>query len=67
MSIHKVSTNCVYTIDDSTGRMEARHWLATATEVEAGKWADLRYEMIGILIFSANSHLQRVAKTNTFG
>ncbi|KAF9562546.1 replication protein A subunit RPA32 [Agrocybe pediades] len=42
VSIQKQTTNCVYTIDDGTGVIEARQWLDASNEDEAKKWEDIQ-------------------------
>jgi len=36
--IQSQTTNCVYTIDDGTGRIEARHWIDSSSEEGTSKW-----------------------------
>ncbi|KAF8163362.1 hypothetical protein B0H34DRAFT_320662 [Crassisporium funariophilum] len=40
-SIQTQTTNCVYSIDDGTGRMEARHWIDSSTDEDASKWGGI--------------------------
>ncbi|KAF8892525.1 hypothetical protein BD779DRAFT_1509479 [Infundibulicybe gibba] len=41
VSVRTQATNIVYWIDDSTGRIEARHWLDTSIESESIKWTGI--------------------------
>ncbi|KAF8201721.1 hypothetical protein BJ912DRAFT_514297 [Pholiota molesta] len=46
VSIQKQTTNSVYMLDDGTGRMEARHWVDSASDDDSHKWAaieEMRY------------------------
>jgi hypothetical protein len=43
ISIHSQSTNCVYWLDDGSGRIEARHWLDASSPEDAEKWAGVTY------------------------
>ncbi|KAJ2913448.1 hypothetical protein MD484_g6961, partial [Candolleomyces efflorescens] len=45
LQISPQATNCVYTLDDGTGRIEARHWVDNASETNAQKWAGLKENM----------------------
>jgi len=38
VSIQTQTTNCVYSIDDGTGRIEARHWIDSSSEEEGSNW-----------------------------
>jgi len=40
-SIQAQTTNCVYVIDDGTGRIEARHWVDSNSEEDAEKWGGI--------------------------
>lgn len=42
MTIQSQTTNCVYWIDDGTGRVEARHWIDSSSEEDAGKWGGIQ-------------------------
>ena len=42
-SIQKQATNCVYMVDDGTGRIEARHWVDSTNEDEGSKWGGIEY------------------------
>ena len=42
LQINPQATNCVYILDDGTGRIEARHWVDNASETNAQKWAGLK-------------------------
>jgi len=39
--VQSQTTNCVYTIDDGTGRIEARHWIDSSSEEGASKWKEI--------------------------
>lgn len=41
-SVQAQTTNCVYTIDDGTGRIEARHWVDSTSEEDDGKWSGIQ-------------------------
>jgi replication factor A2 len=41
VSIQKQATNCVYMVDDGTGRIEARHWVDSTNEDEGSKWGGI--------------------------
>jgi len=41
VSIQKQATNCVYLVDDGTGRIEARHWVDSTNEDEGSKWGGI--------------------------
>jgi hypothetical protein len=43
VSIQPQATNCVYWIDDGTGRIEARHWVDSSSEEDSGKWGGIEY------------------------
>jgi replication factor A2 len=43
VSIQKQATNCVYLVDDGTGRIEARHWVDSTNEDEGSKWGGIEY------------------------
>jgi hypothetical protein len=43
VTIQSQTTNCVYWIDDGTGRVEARHWIDSTSEEDAGKWGGIEY------------------------
>ncbi|KAJ2932907.1 hypothetical protein H1R20_g4213, partial [Candolleomyces eurysporus] len=45
LQITPQATNCVYILDDGTGRIEARHWVDNASETNAQKWAGLKENM----------------------
>lgn len=40
-SIQAQTTNCVYVIDDGTGRIEARHWVDSNSEEDTEKWGGI--------------------------
>ncbi|TFK42517.1 hypothetical protein BDQ12DRAFT_278987 [Crucibulum laeve] len=40
-SVQAQATNCVYWIDDGTGRVEARHWVDSSNEEDAEKWSGI--------------------------
>jgi len=44
VSIQSQTTNCVYTIDDGTGRIEARQWIDSSSEEETSKWRGIEEE-----------------------
>lgn len=39
-------TNHVYTIDDGTGRIEARHYVDSTSEEEGSKWRGIEYALL---------------------
>ncbi|KAF5381079.1 hypothetical protein D9615_004013 [Tricholomella constricta] len=41
VTIQSQTTNCVYWIDDGTGRIEARHWVDSTSEEDSGKWGGI--------------------------
>lgn len=41
ISIQSQTTNCVYWLDDGTGRMEARHWVDSTNEEDSEKWGGI--------------------------
>ncbi|KAH9935018.1 uncharacterized protein B0H18DRAFT_927723 [Fomitopsis serialis] len=41
VSINSQTTNCVYWLDDGTGRIEARHWVEVGTEDDAERWGGI--------------------------
>ncbi|KAG6845342.1 hypothetical protein H0H87_010799 [Tephrocybe sp. NHM501043] len=41
VSIQSQTTNCVYWIDDGSGRIEARHWVDSSSEEDSGKWGGI--------------------------
>jgi replication factor A2 len=43
VTIQSQTTNCVYWIDDGSGRVEARHWIDSTSEEDAGKWGGIEY------------------------
>lgn len=43
VSIQKQTTNSVYSIDDGTGRIEARHWVDSSSEDDTSKWGVIEY------------------------
>ncbi|KAG6866971.1 hypothetical protein C0991_003887 [Blastosporella zonata] len=43
VTIQSQTTNCVYWIDDGTGRIEARHWVDSSSEEDSGKWGGIEY------------------------
>jgi len=45
ISIQPQATNCVYWIDDGTGRIEARHWVDSSSEEDTGKWGGIDESM----------------------
>lgn len=47
--IQKQVTNCVYSIDDGTGVIEARHWVES-NEEDAGKWGHVEWASLYSLV-----------------
>jgi len=45
VTIQSQTTNCVYWIDDGSGRVEARHWIDSTSEEDAGKWGGIEESM----------------------
>ncbi|KAF6755434.1 hypothetical protein DFP72DRAFT_896888 [Ephemerocybe angulata] len=45
VSIQPQATNCVYHLDDGTGRFEARHWVDQESETNVLNWGGLRESM----------------------
>ncbi|RDB21447.1 Replication factor A protein 2 [Hypsizygus marmoreus] len=45
VTVQSQTTNCVYWIDDGTGRIEARHWVDSSSEEDAGKWGGIEESM----------------------
>ncbi|KAG5635535.1 hypothetical protein H0H81_010947 [Sphagnurus paluster] len=45
VTIQSQSTNCVYWVDDGTGRIEARHWVDSTSEEDSGKWSGIEESM----------------------
>lgn len=43
ISIQSQTTNSVYWLDDGSGRIEARHWVDSASEVDSEKWGGISY------------------------
>ncbi|GLB34890.1 putative replication protein A, subunit RPA32 [Lyophyllum shimeji] len=41
VTIQSQTTNCVYWIDDGTGRIEARHWVDSTSEEDSAKWGGI--------------------------
>ncbi|KAH9484363.1 Replication factor A protein 2 [Psilocybe cubensis] len=41
VSIQKQTTNCVYMIDDGTGKMEARHWVDNSNEDDSSRFGEI--------------------------
>ncbi|KDQ60956.1 hypothetical protein JAAARDRAFT_67377 [Jaapia argillacea MUCL 33604] len=41
VTINSQATNCVYWLDDGTGRIEARHWVDTTSSEETDKWGGI--------------------------
>ncbi|EPS98543.1 replication protein A subunit RPA32, partial [Fomitopsis schrenkii] len=41
VSINSQTTNCVYWLDDGTGRMEARHWVDAGTDEDSERWGGI--------------------------
>lgn len=48
-SIQAQTTNCVYVIDDGTGRIEARHWVDSNSEEDAEKWRGIESAFFPLL------------------
>lgn len=46
VSIQMHPTNHVYTIDDGTGRIEARHYVDSTSEEEGSKWRGIEYALL---------------------
>ena len=38
ISIQAQTTNCVYWLDDGSGRIEARHWMDSSSTEDSEKW-----------------------------
>ncbi|KAF8077881.1 replication protein A subunit RPA32 [Lyophyllum atratum] len=45
VTIQSQTTNCVYWMDDGTGRIEARHWVDSTSEEDSGKWGGIEETM----------------------
>lgn len=41
ITIKNQATNCVYWIDDGSGRVEARHWVDSANEEDSERWGSI--------------------------
>lgn len=41
VSINSQTTNCMYWLDDGTGRMEARHWVDAGAEDDTERWGGI--------------------------
>ncbi|KAF9484720.1 replication protein A, subunit RPA32 [Pholiota conissans] len=41
VSIQKQTTNSVYLLDDGTGKIEARHWVDSASDDDSHKWSSI--------------------------
>ncbi|KAF8651484.1 hypothetical protein AX16_004782 [Volvariella volvacea WC 439] len=41
INVQKPQTNWVFTLDDGTGRMDARHWVDSTNEAEQEKWSGI--------------------------
>ncbi|GBE82162.1 Replication factor A protein [Sparassis crispa] len=41
VTVQVQTTNCIYWLDDGTGRFEARHWVDSSNEEEAERWGNI--------------------------
>lgn len=48
--VQSQTTNCVYTIDDGTGRIEARHWIDSSSEEGTSKWKGIEYALLSLFL-----------------
>ena len=46
ISLVTQTTNIVLNLDDGTGRIEARQWVDSTPQDEAGKWGDIEYVLL---------------------
>jgi replication factor A2 len=46
VSSQKQATNIVYSLEDSTGRMEARKWVNTTGDDDGDKTSDIPYVLL---------------------
>jgi replication factor A2 len=42
ISIQAQTTNCVYWLDDGSGRIEARHWMDSSSTEDSEKWGGIK-------------------------
>ncbi|KAH9843057.1 uncharacterized protein C8Q71DRAFT_735700 [Rhodofomes roseus] len=57
VSITSQTTNCVYWLDDGTGRIEARHWVDVGTEDDAERWGGI----------TENTYIRVMGSLKSFG
>jgi replication factor A2 len=57
ISIQSQTTNSVYWLDDGSGRIEARHWVDSTSDVDSGKWGGI----------SENAYVRATGALKTFG
>ncbi|KDR81675.1 hypothetical protein GALMADRAFT_239789 [Galerina marginata CBS 339.88] len=41
VSVQRQTTNCVYIVEDGTGKIEARHWIDSSSDEDASKWGTI--------------------------
>jgi len=57
ISIQSQTTNSVYWLDDGSGRIEARHWVDSTSEVDSEKWGGI----------SENAYVRATGALKAFG